>query len=269
MPTRRRRFVPSVNIGASRRSFIVSKGAAAALQVQQAEGSLAQVEATVPALEIDLDAALNSLDVLLGSQPGTHRAELIGRTPIPTAPAIANAVGPADLIRRRPDLVVAERQLQASNARIGVALAEYYPKFSFRGLIGSAATQSSQLYTGNAGQWQSVLGLRRLGEQGAAGTKARGWRIFIDPSARLFGRRVRRRRGPRSRRIAPWAAGGMRVTQRRMARSDPSGSAAGLYVMNRLFRGSQCGIDVPNSAIPESSCIRIILFAIGIGVYLS
>jgi NodT family efflux transporter outer membrane factor (OMF) lipoprotein len=137
-----------------------SKGVAAALQVRQAEGSLAQVEATVPALETDLDAALNALDVLLGSQPGAHRAALDGVTPIPSAPAIASAVGPAELIRRRPDLVVAERQLQASNARIGVALAEYYPKFSFSGLIGSAATQSSELFTGNAGQSQGVLGLR-------------------------------------------------------------------------------------------------------------
>ena len=137
-----------------------SKGVAAALQVRQAEGSLAEVEATMPALETDLDAALNSLDVLLGSQPGTHRAALTGVSPIPIAPAIASAVGPADLIRRRPDLVVAERQLRASNARIGVALAEYYPKFSFSGLIGSAATQSGQLFTGNAGQSQGVLGLR-------------------------------------------------------------------------------------------------------------
>jgi NodT family efflux transporter outer membrane factor (OMF) lipoprotein len=137
-----------------------SKGVAADLQVQQAEGSLAQVEATLPALAINLDTALNALDVLLGSQPGAHRAELTLAAPVPTAPAIASAMGPADLIRRRPDLVVAEQQLRASNARIGVALSEYYPKFSFSGLIGSAATDTGHLFTGNASQWQGVLGLR-------------------------------------------------------------------------------------------------------------
>jgi NodT family efflux transporter outer membrane factor (OMF) lipoprotein len=137
-----------------------SKGVAAALQVEQAEGLLAQVEATLPALAIQLDAAMNALDVLLGAQPGAHRAELAAVAPVPTAPGIATAMGPADLIRRRPDLVVAERQLQASNARIGVALAEYYPKFSFSGLIGSATTQTGNLFTGNASQWQGVLGLR-------------------------------------------------------------------------------------------------------------
>jgi NodT family efflux transporter outer membrane factor (OMF) lipoprotein len=137
-----------------------SKGVAAALQVQQEEGALAQVEATLPALTTELDAALNALDVLLGTQPGTHRSQLVQVTPVPTPPAIANAGGPADLIRRRPDLVVAERQLEASNARIGVALSEYYPKFSFSGLIGTVSTETGHLLTGNANQWQGVLGLR-------------------------------------------------------------------------------------------------------------
>ncbi len=46
-------------------------------------------------------------------------------------------------------------------------------------------------------------------------------------------------------------------------------SAAGLYVMNSLFRGTQRRIHVPNSAIPESSCVWIVLFAISVGMYLS
>jgi outer membrane protein TolC len=49
---------------------------------------------------------------------------------IPAAPQIAAAGSPGDLLRRRPDLIVAERRLAASNARIGVAIAEYYPKLS-------------------------------------------------------------------------------------------------------------------------------------------
>jgi NodT family efflux transporter outer membrane factor (OMF) lipoprotein len=136
------------------------KGVAAALQVEQAEGALAQVEATLPALATDLEAALNALDVLLGTQPGTHRQELAAATPVPVAPAIRDAGGPADLIRRRPDLVVAERQLEATNARIGVALSEYFPKFSLSGLVGSATTTGGDLFSSGANQWQGVLGLR-------------------------------------------------------------------------------------------------------------
>jgi NodT family efflux transporter outer membrane factor (OMF) lipoprotein len=137
-----------------------SKGVAAALQVEQAEGALAQVEATLPVLARDLDTALNALDVLLGAQPGTHRPELTAATPVPMAPAIADAGGPADLIRRRPDLVVAERQLEAANARIGVALSEYFPKFSFSGLLGTATSATGDMFSGGANQWQGVLGLR-------------------------------------------------------------------------------------------------------------
>jgi len=137
------------------------KGIAAELQVRQAEGSLAQVEAQIPVLEAGLDAAMNALDVLLGVQPGTYRAELSPAASIPIAPDLAETGTPAEMIRRRPDLIVAERRLAAANARIGVAVSEYYPKFSLGGLLGSAtAISSGNLFTTGANQAQGVLGLR-------------------------------------------------------------------------------------------------------------
>ena len=135
--------------------------AAAELQVRQAEGALAQVRATVPVLEAALDTAMNALDVMLGSQPGTYRAELLDGGDVPVAPRIAATGTPGELLRRRPDLIVAERRLAASNARIGVAIAEYYPKFSLSGLIGSATTMGAgNLFAGGANQAAGVLGLR-------------------------------------------------------------------------------------------------------------
>ncbi|MFV3368816.1 efflux transporter outer membrane subunit [Pseudomonas sp. NY15435] len=140
-------------------------GLAADREVQQAEGALAQVEATVPVLESSLDAAMNALDVVLGTPPGTHRAELECRSNIPLAPGFAGMGSPQDLLRRRPDLIVAERHLSASNARIGSAIAEYYPKFSLTGLLGSATSVSSgHLFSNDASQAAAVFGLR--------------WRIF-------------------------------------------------------------------------------------------
>jgi NodT family efflux transporter outer membrane factor (OMF) lipoprotein len=136
------------------------KGIAAELQLRQAEGALAQVEASLPVLRTGLDAAMNALDVLLGDQPGTNRGLLARAVPIPIAPAIADAGGPADLLRRRPDLIAAERKLAASNARIGEAISEYYPKFSLSGLIGTATTAAGGLFGGGASQAQGVLGLR-------------------------------------------------------------------------------------------------------------
>jgi NodT family efflux transporter outer membrane factor (OMF) lipoprotein len=142
-------------------NLLYGKGLAAELQVRQAEGALAQVQAAVPVLEAGLEVAMNALDVMLGSPPGTHRAEMNQAGDIPTAPRIAATGSPRELLRRRPDLIVAERRLAASNARIGVAIAEYYPKLSLGGLIGSATSVSSgNLFTSGASQAAGVLGLR-------------------------------------------------------------------------------------------------------------
>ena len=151
------------------------KGLAADLQVSQAEGALAQAQATIPELEQGLDAARNALDVMLGSPAGTDAAGLEDAE-VPIAPGIAGIGAPADLLQRRPDLIVAERHLAASNARIGAAMAEYYPKLSLSGLIGSATSVSAgQLFSGGASQAAGVVGLR--------------WRLFdfgrIDAQIRL------------------------------------------------------------------------------------
>lgn len=136
------------------------KGVAAELQLRQAEGALAQVRASVPALQNELDIAMNALDVLLGVQPGATRPELAKSSPIPLAPAVSTAGGPASLLRRRPDIIAAERTLAASNARIEAAMSEYYPKISLSGLLGTATTAAGGLFTGNATQASGFLGLR-------------------------------------------------------------------------------------------------------------
>ena len=136
------------------------QGLAAQFQVQQTEGQLSQVKARVPVLQTGLDAAMNALDVMLGTPPGTHRAELSGAGAIPRAPQLASTGSPADLLRRRPDLIVAERRLVAANARIGMAISEYYPTFSLSALLGSATTQGGNLFSSGAAQSAGVLGLR-------------------------------------------------------------------------------------------------------------
>jgi NodT family efflux transporter outer membrane factor (OMF) lipoprotein len=141
--------------------LLYGKGIAAELQVHQAEGSLAEVEAQIPVLDAGLETAMNALDVLLGVQPGTYRSELSPAMPVPIAPDLAETGTPGEMIRRRPDLIVAERRLAAANARIGVAISEYYPKFSLGALLGSATTISSgNLFTSGANQALGVLGLR-------------------------------------------------------------------------------------------------------------
>lgn len=173
------------------------KGLAPDLQVRQAEGALAQVRASVPVLEAGLDTAKNALDVMLGTPPGTHRQELTKTADIPLAPQIAATGSPGDLLRRRPDLIVAERRLAASNARIGVAVAEYYPKLSLSGLIGSVtAVSSGNLFTSGASQAAGVLGLR--------------WRLFD------FGRidaQIQQAKGQEAEMLAAYRLAALRATE--------------------------------------------------------
>lgn len=154
-------------------NLLYGKGLAAELQVRQVEGSLAQVRASVPVLEAGLDTAMNALDVMLGTAPGTQREALGNAGAIPAAPRMASTGAPGDLLRRRPDLIVAERRLAAANARIGIAIAEYYPKLSFSGLMGSATSVSSgNLFSSGASQAAGVLGLRwRLFDFGRIGAQ--------------------------------------------------------------------------------------------------
>lgn len=138
-----------------------NKGLAAEYELRQTQGELAQAQANVPSLRIGLDAAMNALDIMLGVPPGTHRQTLATVKGVPHPPQLTSTGTPADLLRRRPDLIVAERRLAASNARIGIAVSEYYPKFSLSALLGSAtAVSSGNLFSSGASQSAGVLGLR-------------------------------------------------------------------------------------------------------------
>lgn len=135
-------------------------GVVAQLQLKQAEGVLATVSAQLPPLRSAIESNMNALEVLSGVMPGTLHEELAAAAPIPTAPGIDTAGGRADMLRRRPDVIEAERSLAASNARIGQAVSDYYPKFSLSALLGSATNVSGNLLSGDADVAQAVFGLR-------------------------------------------------------------------------------------------------------------
>jgi len=103
------------------------------LNVAQAERDLASAEASLPPLQASLFASINRLGVLIGREPSALHDLLSKSAPIPSVPENVEVGLPADLLRQRPDIRQAERQLAAQNARIGVATAEYYPIFSLPG----------------------------------------------------------------------------------------------------------------------------------------
>jgi NodT family efflux transporter outer membrane factor (OMF) lipoprotein len=120
------------------------------LDVSQAELNLASTEAFVPTLQIQLTQSINRLAVLLGTPPGTLQEELAETKPIPRGPDQLLVGLPTELLRQRPDVRLAERQLAAQTARIGVAKAALYPAFSLSGTFAFEATDASDL-----GNWGS------------------------------------------------------------------------------------------------------------------
>ncbi len=156
-------------------------GVAARLQRDQAEGALSGAEAIIPALKAALEAETVALEVMVGVTPGNLHAELSVPGAIPSPPAVDTAGGPASLLRRRPDIIAAERTLAAADARIGAAISDYYPKVTLSGVLGYEASDVGQLLGPAAFQPQGVVGVRwRLfdfGRVDAEVASARGARV--------------------------------------------------------------------------------------------
>jgi NodT family efflux transporter outer membrane factor (OMF) lipoprotein len=134
----------------------------------QALSTLAQTEALLPAFDLQLRQAMDQLCVLLAITPRDLNA-IIGHGPIPVCPPEVAIGIPADLLRQRPDVRAAERQVAAQSARVGVATSELYPHIAITGTVGYSAEEFSNLFTsqafmGNVGpsfQW-NVLNYGRL-----------------------------------------------------------------------------------------------------------
>lgn len=115
-------------------------GLSSELDVVQAQAQLASTRAQLAALETDFQQAAHRLSLLLGEPPDATLPDLTRETPCPVvAPEIPLGL-PSDLLRRRPDIRRSERQLAAATARIGVATADLFPRFSLTGTFGSAST---------------------------------------------------------------------------------------------------------------------------------
>jgi len=123
------------------------------LDVDQAESLLNNTKATVSALEISLYQLKNSLAILLGKAPQEYNYLLAEQRQIPSAKADIAVGMPQDILRKRPDIRSAERQLAAQSAQIGFAVTELYPHLTIGGAIGTTAMHSSDLFSSEAEAW--------------------------------------------------------------------------------------------------------------------
>lgn len=128
-------------------------GIATDLDVARQEAQVASTESEMPTLETEIQQAIHRLGVLLDRNPTDLEAELTPIGPLPGGPPEVPAGLPSELLRRRPDVLQAERQLAASNANIGVATADLFPKFSLTGSFGFESLQLKSWFNSPSEFW--------------------------------------------------------------------------------------------------------------------
>ena len=126
---------------------------ASGLDVARADAQVASTAAVIPALETGVRQSIHQLSVLLGQEPSALSAELspVATLDLPTQTVLAGM--PSELLVRRPDIRRAERDLAAATARIGVAKADLFPKFSLTNALGLESAQLTNFLKGPSTFW--------------------------------------------------------------------------------------------------------------------
>jgi NodT family efflux transporter outer membrane factor (OMF) lipoprotein len=141
------------NVAIQQRSLEIAEirfraGAVTELDVVQAKSLLRNTEAFLPRFEAGIRQAKNALAVLLGTLPGEIDYMIGGAKRIPNTPPEVVVDIPAELLRRRPDIQLAEYQIATQTPLIGVSKAELFPAFQLFGSIGLASTNSRNTISG-------------------------------------------------------------------------------------------------------------------------
>jgi outer membrane protein, multidrug efflux system len=131
----------------------VNAGAGTGLDAARAKSILDSSRAAIPQLESAVSRTINRLGVLSGKRPGALTAQLAEAKPLVTAQRVTAIGSPEALLKRRPDVRAAERELAAATARIGVAIADYYPRISIGGDVGVNAKNGGELSSESSRFW--------------------------------------------------------------------------------------------------------------------
>jgi multidrug efflux system outer membrane protein len=120
-------------------------GSGTEFDTARAQAQLSGTLGTIGPLEAAVARSIHRLSVLVGREPGALRAQLEAPQGLPALPGVVPVGDPAGMLRRRPDIRVAERQLAGATANVGVAVGDLFPKVTFTGNAGYVATTSSGL----------------------------------------------------------------------------------------------------------------------------
>ena len=131
-------------------------GRGTAFDTERAQAQLSFTLASVPGLESRVRQAQYQIGVLVGRPPAAVAAELDKVVALPAFPATVTVASPDSVVRRRPDVAAAERQLAVERALVGAAKADYLPRVTVGGSAGYSATRFNSL--GDRGTFRYAVG---------------------------------------------------------------------------------------------------------------
>ena len=124
------------------------------LDFAQANSQLELTRSTIPTFQAETKRRLYKLATLCGEAPQTFSLDLNAtQSSLPKFSSLINITQPSELLRNRPDVRSAERSLAAQTARVGVAVADIFPKLSLTGSYGAQSNNSGSLFTKDSKFW--------------------------------------------------------------------------------------------------------------------
>jgi NodT family efflux transporter outer membrane factor (OMF) lipoprotein len=131
----------------------LNAGLTSDLDVARSEAQVAATMSRIPVVQTQVEQSIHRLSVLIGKPPKALSDQLGPPKAIPAPPPQIPAGLPSDLLRRRPDIRRAERNLAAATARVGVATADLFPKFTLTGSLGQEANHFKDLGNSSSTFW--------------------------------------------------------------------------------------------------------------------
>ncbi len=144
---------------------MLRSGYGSELDLARAKAMLAATKSVIPQLQTAENVHQQRLAILLGETPTAMKVRLSQGLPLPASQPMPELNGiiptglPSDLLQRRPDIRIAEREMAAVNAELGAAIANQYPKFYLTGAPGVLAKDFDDLFSSDSTTWIANIGV--------------------------------------------------------------------------------------------------------------
>lgn len=138
---------------------LVKSGYGSELDLAQAQTMLAATESVIPQLEIAQQVHKQRLATLLGEPLTQVDIRLANRSSLPSLEGVIPVGLPSDLLKRRPDIRIAEREMAALNEEVAASIANRYPKFFLTGTPGVSASNFDDLFDSDSFGWATAVGV--------------------------------------------------------------------------------------------------------------